>query len=165
LLLSISADETLPVWAAITLYKVAKHSVPRDELYINPENHFQRVAIVVGASNGRPWIDIVVLDKYEDIELISEANLSAKLASDGNGAMGSEGKVSARTLSTGLDRVSRKFLQGCLNGRLMRVGGTSPDLMVEVAYDYGGKLRWPVRALPSAELTAANQFLLESSFV
>jgi hypothetical protein len=147
LVVSISTDAILPVWAAITLDEFARHSGPRDEIYTEPENYSQKVAIVVGVSNGRPWIDIMVLDKNQDIEQILEASLSAKMASDRHGAVDFEGTVSARTLATGLDRVSRKFLGSSLNGRLMTGGGSSlSELIVEVTYDLGGKLRWPVRA-------------------
>jgi len=165
LALHMSADVTSPVWAAMTLNSLAKHSSPHDEPSVGSENYFQKVAIVLGFSNSRPWLDILILDKTEDIERILGANLSAKMASEGNGAMGSEGTVSARTFSTGLDRVSREFLNGCLNGRLMTIESTVLRLIVEVTYDPGGKLRWPVRAPLSSELSAANQFLLESPFM
>jgi hypothetical protein len=47
----------------------------------------------------------------------------------------------------------------------MTGAGTFCKLTVEVTYDPGGKLRWPVRAPLSSELSAANQFLPEPSFV
>ncbi|PMD16889.1 hypothetical protein NA56DRAFT_662792 [Hyaloscypha hepaticicola] len=162
--LDVPVDVNVPRWAAITLRKLVEHSAPSDKPYKNPENYFQKVAIVVGGSNGRPWIDIMVLDNNEDFELILEASFPAKPGSDGKRAMGSESTTSVRTLSTGLDRVSRKFLHGCLNGRLIRWEPLS-GVVVEVTYDPGGKLRWPVRAPLYSQLSAANQFLLESSFV
>jgi hypothetical protein len=134
---------------------LAEDTHPFYESYITLENYDQRVAIVVGVSKGRPWIDIVILDKNDHIELIlgaSGATLSARVVSDENRAMASEPTASARRLLIGLDRVSRKFLNGCLNGRLM-VGGTSSELIVEVTFDPEGKLRWPVRTpLPSKQI-------------
>jgi hypothetical protein len=146
----VSADATL--WAAISFERLAKNTHPFYEPHITLENYDQRVGIVVGVSKGRPWIDIVVLDKNDHIELILGATLSARVAADENMVVASEPTASARTLTIGLDRVSRKFLNGCLNGRLM-VGGTSSELIVEVTFDPEGKLRWPVRTpLPSKQI-------------
>jgi hypothetical protein len=151
MVLDISAHASFPVRAAITLEKLAKYSDPLNKPYTGPENYFQKIAIVFGLSNGRPWIDIMVLAKNEDIRLILKASLPAMPASDGDRATNLEGAVPARTLSTGLDRVSRKFFGGSLNGRLMTVKGRLYQLLVEVTYDPEGKLRWPVRAPLSPE--------------
>jgi hypothetical protein len=156
--LDVRVDVIFPRWAAITLGKMAKHSGPRNKPYKNPENYFQKVAIVVGGSNGRPWIDILVLDKNEDMELILKAfSETAEPPSEENGVVDSESTASVRALATGLDRVSRQFLSGSLNGRLMTVHGMLSEVIVEVSYDPGGKLRWPVRAPLSSQLSAANQ--------
>lgn len=61
--LDVPVDAIFPRWAAVTLRKWVEHSGPRDKPYKNPEIYFQKVAIVVGGSNGRPWIDIMVLNK------------------------------------------------------------------------------------------------------
>lgn len=88
--------------------------------------YLQKVGLVLGTMKGRPWIDIVISDAYQSMEqILDPVQLTWKLL-------------------LGRDRVSRPFLHGSLNARLMD-GFRNTDPVVEMLFDPEGRLRWPVR--------------------
>jgi hypothetical protein len=92
-------------------------------LLIFENKDLQRIALVLGRSECRLWMDILVLDTDESMEQIMAS------------------APSARNLLIGRDRISCPFLEGALNGRVK--GLSNP--VVEIIFDPDGKLRWPVR--------------------
>ena len=90
------------------------------------ENQYlQKVGLVLGTMKGHPWIDIVTSDGYQSMEqILDPVQLTWKLL-------------------LGRDRVSRPFLHGFLNARLMDAFRNS-DLVVEMLFNPEGGLRWPV---------------------
>jgi hypothetical protein len=111
-------------------------------LLIFENKDLQRLALVLGRSECRLWMDILVLDADDSMEQIMASAPSAK------------------KLLIGRDRISCPFLKGALNGRVK--GLSNP--VVEIIFDPDGKLRWPVQdamildnqSLTSLESTLRN---------
>jgi len=91
----------------------------------------RRVGLVIGITEGSPWIDIVVLREKESMEqIMTQERLQDK-------------PRRMRRMITGRDRVSRPFSHGALNARLK--GVEKLDIIVDITFDAKGKLQWPDR--------------------
>lgn len=119
---------------------VWNHDTSRHKLYWFHETDgrtsiaFERAsdafAIVLGISQERLWIDIVVFENTHSAEYLTDSspfNYSLERTS----------------LPARRDRVSRPFLNGSINARIQD-GKFKPGRIIEVTFDPAGKLRWPV---------------------